>query len=124
MERKTRQRDVIWDVIRTAGRPLSAREMLEAGKAQIERLGIATVYRTINLLVDEGRLVPVEIPGKTARFEPAGLKHHHHFYCRDCHRVYELEGCPLGTRVAAPKGFDVEAHDLTLFGRCASCRRT
>jgi Fur family ferric uptake transcriptional regulator len=123
VERRTQQRDVLWDVIRSAGRPLSAREMLDSGKRRIKRLGLATVYRTINRWVEEGRLVPVEIPGQGTRYEQAGLQHHHHFYCRGCDKVYELEGCPLSAAVKAPRGFDVETHEVTLFGRCAGCSR-
>lgn len=122
MARKTRQRDVIGQVIRDAGRPLSAREMLTEGRRRLDGLGMATVYRTIRLMVAEGRLAPVEIPGQTTRYEPAGLRHHHHFYCRICRRVFELQGCPLLPKIRTPRGYDVEGHEVTLFGRCPACQ--
>jgi Fur family ferric uptake transcriptional regulator len=50
-----------------------------------------------------------------------GHKHHHHFQCRQCHRVFDVHGCPGNFNRLAPKGFTVEDHDLTLYGRCTHC---
>jgi Fur family transcriptional regulator, ferric uptake regulator len=120
MERDTRQRRAIRLVFETSGRPLSTQEVLSAAHRHAPSLGLATVYRNVKALVEEGWLVAVELPGEAARYEPAGKRHHHHFRCRRCDRLYELPDCR--TSVArAPKGFVVESHELTLYGRCASC---
>ena len=121
MERKTRQRDAIRQVFEESPHPLGPTEVLEAGRSRVTGLGIATVYRTINSLVDSGWLVPVELPGEAPRYERSGAAHHHHFRCRDCARVFEIDGCPGDLTKLAPPGFLLESHDIVLYGRCARC---
>ncbi len=50
-----------------------------------------------------------------------GHLHHHHFHCIQCDRVYPIHACPGPMNDLAPPGFEVQHHDLTLRGRCASC---
>ncbi len=50
-----------------------------------------------------------------------GHLHHHHFHCIQCDRVYPIHACPGPMNDLAPPGFEVQRHDLTLRGRCASC---
>ena len=120
-ERQTRQRQAIRDAIADAGTPLSPREVFEHAQTRVEGLGMATVYRTLRLLVESGIIVPVEIPGDSPRFELTGKGHHHHFFCRRCERVFEVDGCPGDFATLAPKGFTLDGHELVLFGTCASC---
>jgi Fur family transcriptional regulator, ferric uptake regulator len=121
MKRDTEQRRAIRRVIEEAGRPLSPREVLAAARDHRAGLGIATVYRTLKTLVEEGALTQVELPGEAPRYETAGRQHHHHFHCRACDRVFELEGCPEGLRGLIPTGFSLESHEVVLYGRCAAC---
>jgi Fur family transcriptional regulator, ferric uptake regulator len=121
MERNTRQRDAIRGVFEETPRPLGPFEILEAARSRVSGIGIATVYRTINALVDSGWLVTVALPGEPPRYERAGAAHHHHFRCRECARVFEIHGCPGDLRDLAPPGFQLESHDVTLYGRCAFC---
>ena len=120
-ERKTQQRDAIRQVLEVADRPLSPQEVLRSAKRRSPGLGIATVYRALKTLSDEGFLVPVDLPGEASRFELAGKKHHHHFHCRDCGRAFDLEGCVPAVQKLAPKGFQVEDHEVVLYGLCAAC---
>lgn len=121
MERKTVQRQAIREAIVEAARPLSPQEVLDAARSRVNGLGIATVYRTIKGLLEEGAVQAVELPGEPPRYEPAGKHHHHHFRCRTCNKVYEIEGCPKDLKRMAPRGFRVESHDFTLYGVCAAC---
>ena len=81
MIRKTRQRSAIRDALEAGGRPMSPDEVLAAAQKHVKGLGIATVYRNLKALVEEGWLVPVELPGEPARYELSGKDHHHHFHC-------------------------------------------
>lgn len=121
MERNTKQRDAIRQVFERTARPLGPNEVLEAGRRHVVGLGIATVYRTINSLVEGGWLVPVELPGESPRYERAGAAHHHHFQCRGCDRVFEIDGCPGDLCTLTPKGFLLERHEVVLYGLCATC---
>ena len=107
--------------IEDANRPLSPQEVLDAARGHHPKLGIATVYRTLKALVADEALAQVELPGEPPRYEATGKRHHHHFHCRACDRVYELEGCPEGLRGLTPAGFALESHEVVLSGRCAEC---
>ena len=104
-----------------AGRPLTPEEVLEAGRRDVPRLGIATVYRTLKVLHRDGWTAAVELPGEPTRWEVAGKPHHHHFLCRACEGAFEVEGCPGNLAAAAPEGFTVESHEVVLYGVCAGC---
>lgn len=98
-------------------------EIHERASRGISGLGVATVYRTIKALKEEGKISVVELPGEEPRYEPAGLGHHHHFRCRTCEQTFDLEVCPVGIPrgTTLPGGFEVEDHSLTLYGRCSAC---
>jgi len=99
-------------------------EVHRAARRRRPGLGLATVYRTVKSLVEEGWAVPVDIPGGPPRYEVRRASHHHHFVCRGCDRVYEVEGCLRSlVRSLTPPGFRLEDHDMTLYGRCPECSR-
>ncbi len=122
MERSTRQRAAIRTVIDVAGRPLSPQEVLDAAQSEVPGLSPATVYRNLKLLVDAGEVAAVSLPGDSPRYESALHAHHHHFQCTECKRVFDVPNCPGDLARLAPKGFTVESHELTLYGRCDACR--
>jgi len=94
MERSTRQRSAIRTVIDAAGRPLSPQEVLETAQAEVPALGLATVYRNLKTLVDQGEISVVTLPGDSPRYESAEHAHHHHFQCTNCKRVFDVHACP------------------------------
>lgn len=121
--RYSRQRDVILQVIRDAPGPLTVQEIFDLSEVQLSSLGIATVYRTLKLLQETNLVRTVILPTGESRFEPAELGHHHHFHCRSCDSVYDLDACPV--RIPRDKpyagGFVVEDHEVTLYGTCPKC---
>lgn len=123
MERTTRQGTAIREAISRAHRPLLPQEILEAAQPAVPGLSLATVYRNLRSLVEDGSLLRVDLPGESTRYEPAGRGHHHHFQCLRCHLVFEVEACPGNLAALAPPGFVVDDHELTLYGRCKECMR-
>jgi Fur family ferric uptake transcriptional regulator len=120
-ERHTRQRAAIRRALEAEARPLSPGELLAAARREVPQLGLATVYRALRALVAEGVAVPVELPGEPARYERRPPAHHHHFRCRACARVYEVPGCARGIAALVPAGFELDGHELVLYGRCGAC---
>jgi len=121
MQRNTSQRKAIQDALQHAARPLTPQEVLKKAKVSVPNLGIATVYRGLRQLSNEGALKVVELPGEPQRYELAGKEHHHHFHCRACGKVYEVEGCPGDMSNLVPEGFELEDHEVILYGACATC---
>lgn len=109
-------------MFRASSRPLSPREVLAQGQTFVPGLGLATVYRNIRRLLEEGWLVEVPLPGSPSRYELADRPHHHHFHCRSCDRVFDLEVCGIAFDRVVSAGYRVEQHDLTLSGRCPHCQ--
>ena len=105
-----------------AGGALTAGEVLEHGQKMMPSLGLATVYRYVKILAGERWLSEVELPGGGLRFELAERPHHHHFLCRACDLAFDIDRCPDAVEELAPEGFQVDGHELILFGRCAACR--
>lgn len=123
MPKRTEQRQAIAAVLDQAGRPLRPDEVLAAAVSEVPGLGIATVYRNLKRMHQEGVLRSVELPGEgTTRYEPAELHHHHHFHCEGCDRVFDVNICPGDFAGLAPAGFQIERHELVLYGSCADCR--
>lgn len=121
LQRDTQQRRTILEVVNESKRPLSPQEILERAQGMLPKLGIATVYRAVKQLEEAGELSPVDMPGEGRRYERAGMKHHHHFSCRACSRVFDLEGCPGNIDRLVPQGFKLENHEILLFGLCDRC---
>ena len=121
MRRNTRQREAIRGAFEQTRRPLSPRECLELARRTVPDLGLATVYRNIKLLTDDGWLRVVELPGGRDRFEMADTHHHHHFHCRVCDGVFEVENCQGDFAAITPSGFRLENHEITLYGLCPAC---
>jgi len=124
MPRKTEQRDAIRDVIEHAERPLNAQEILARAQVAVPRMGIATVYRNLKAMVEDGSLATVELPHEASRSERSDLGHHHHSPCTSCPRVFDIDGCAGHVDELAPEGFAVEHHEIMLYGRCPECSKS
>lgn len=105
-----------------SGRPLSVTELFALARSKVSGLGIATVYRSLKILEEEGKVRQVDLPGEPSRWELPG-SHHHHFLCRTCDKLFEINACPRNIRKLTPKGYTVEEHDILLRGQCDVCAK-
>ncbi len=120
-QRHTRQRAAIEAALAASAHPMSPEQLRTRAKDTVPGLGMATVYRAIRDLTEEGALTAVELPGAPPRYELAGRGHHHHFQCRQCQRVFEVDGCPGDLSAITPSGFALERHEVVLYGLCEEC---
>jgi len=96
--------------------------VLELAQGEVRELGIATVYRNLKVLVEAGSARAINLPGEPTRFETAGKGHHHYFTCNGCQTVYDLSACVnQGLTSLVPPGFQLESHEIVLYGRCDDC---
>jgi Fur family transcriptional regulator, ferric uptake regulator len=105
---------------------LTAQEIFDRLRAGGRRVGIATVYRTLEQLTRDGLVSRVELGEGTARFEPvhAGGEHHHHLVCEDCGKVEAFADDELERalrKVERRTGYSVAGHDVVLRGACNDC---
>lgn len=125
--RMTRQRQVILDVMQEAeGEHLTAEEVLLAARRQSPRLGIATVYRTLERLASLGIIYKSRFDEGKHRYEmaDAGQHHHHHIQCVGCGRIFELAEGLLDDieNEVNQQGFVVINHRLTIYAMCPQCK--
>lgn len=122
--RKTNQREGVIHVIKESAGPLTPQEILDRTQKNGANIGIATIYRTLKLMVEAKQIVIVTLPDGQTRYELAHLNHHHHFKCRLCQQIFDLEQCPIqiGKNIELPEGFTLEGHEITLFGLCKHCK--
>ncbi len=107
---------------------LTAQEILDRLAGSERRVGIASVYRILDLLTTEGYVQRIEVGSGTFRYEPIHRSgdHHHHLVCDNCGKVEPFEDLGLEQalhRVEQGSGYDVSLHDVVLHGSCAGCRR-
>ena len=123
----TPQRLAIATVLLNSDRHLSAEEAVEGLARNGLKVGTATVYRTIDVLLESGLLVERNRGEGFRRFEAnRDLPHHEQLLCTACGRVEEFREPSLERmtdRVAGAHGFERERHRLVIYGTCAECRR-
>jgi len=129
MERKglrsTSQRRLVSEVFFRTGGHLSIDDMLALVRKRDAKVGYATVYRTLKLLVECGLANERQFDSVT-RFEIAHHdSHHDHLICLECKRIIEFEDRQierLQDALARRHGFALVSHKHELYGLCASCQ--
>lgn len=118
------RRAVISAVVGSDGAP-SATDILLEAKRHCPGIGLATVYRTLDILDRVRGAERVHRPDGYSGFVACPASDHHHVVCRVCGRVAEFYGCTVAEMipsVGAQTGFTVEDHMLELVGTCGACR--
>lgn len=104
----------------------SAQEIFDGIRDEGGRVGIASVYRALEQLVELDLVQRVELGDGIARFEPshAGGEHHHHLVCDDCGKVEPFSDLGLEEaleQAASRLDYGMRAHEVVLHGSCAAC---
>lgn len=119
------RRELILETLVSMGRHITAEELLRAVRDRDERIGAATVYRTLRVFQDSGIVTERRFEGGATRFELVG-DHHDHLICTSCGLIIEFDDDSIEreqARVAAVHGFEVHSHRHELYGICANCRK-
>ena len=96
-------------------------ELLLEAQKNVPSLSLATVYRNLKGLVEDGEVDVVALPGEATRYESHRHHHHHHFHCRSCQKVFDIDACPGDLGHLLPQGYVLDSHELTFYGRCSVC---
>ena len=127
-QRNTRPRRLIAehliDLAQT-GVDFSIDELWQSLRENESGIGRATVFRTVEKLVDMDLLDRIDFADGTHRYRVCGTHHHHHLTCTHCHRIIEFDFCLPKEQIEAigkQAKFEIEGHTLTFFGRCEKCQ--
>ena len=121
------RRAIVNIVIQNKGSHLTAEELYDLVKDECPEIGLATVYRTIQLLEDIGIVCKFNLDDGCNRYELVDedeIHQHHHLICRECGKVIEVEEDLLDSiekNVEKQYKFKIENHSLKFVGICHEC---
>ncbi|MBE5968533.1 MAG: transcriptional repressor [Lachnospiraceae bacterium] len=128
----TNQRIAILEVLNSRpGEHLTAEEIYDLVRVKYPDIGLATVYRTIQMLSELNLIDKLNLDDGYVRYEISKNDaeetghHHHHLICLDCGNIYTFQDDLLETlekRIKDTLGFDVVDHEVKLYGHCKKCR--
>ncbi len=125
MQRMTRQRQAIADMLAQTDDFKSAQQLHDLLKERGETAGLATVYRTLQNLADAGELDVLRTDDGEMLFRQCErVEHHHHLVCRSCGKTVEIDGPTVedwASRVGRAHEFINIEHTIELFGTCVTC---
>lgn len=123
--RLTVQRRAVLEALGALRCAHTAEEIHMRARRTYPRVGLVTVYRTLEAFTREGLAHPVLLGDGPMRFELTEEgRHHHHLVCLSCGSIQRIDECGLGPveRVVRRRGFEVTEHRMELFGYCQRCR--
>lgn len=121
-ERLTNQKQIILNYLQHTKSHPSAEEVFHAVKKKLPRISLGTVYRNLDSFVKKNKIE--EISGETKRFD-ADLSHHHHFVCKKCHHIFDLNNLKTDLNHLKDKTKSVGTFDnykIFIYGICKKCK--
>jgi Fur family ferric uptake transcriptional regulator len=125
VKRQTWQREAVRDALSTSEGFVSAQSLHSALRENGSSIGLATVYRALADLAEEGEADSLQQEGESLYRACTRGSHHHHLICRNCGLTVEIEADAVeswASQVAAEHGFSAPSHIVDVFGLCAKCR--
>ena len=122
--RSTRQREALVHVLEDVDGFRTAQQLHALLQERGDKVGVATVYRGLQLLVDANLVDVIHGSEGEASYRRCSARHHHHLVCRSCGRAVEAQAPEVEAWVdamAARHGFSDVSHDLEIFGTCGGC---
>src|SRR3954447_8247465 len=124
--RETGPRRAVAELIAARNGHFTANDLLNDARERDLKIGRATVFRTLDLLADQGALERLDLPsGEHAYVACAPQDHHHHVVCRSCGASVEVSDSGLQAvvrHIGAQSGFRIDSHRLELYGLCPNCQ--
>jgi Fur family ferric uptake transcriptional regulator len=122
--RQTRQRTAVLAVLGEQDVFRTAQDLHALLRERGDAVGLATVYRALQALADDGLVDVLRTDVGEAAYRRCSPVHHHHLVCRSCGTTVEVADPPVerwAERVAAEHGFADVEHQVEVFGTCRAC---
>jgi len=103
----------------------TASELAAAGRRRGLRIGRATLFRALEVMIELGVVERLDLPSGEHAYVVCAPSHHHHVVCSRCGRTAEVEDEGLADavrRIERQSGFRIDRHRLEMFGLCARCQ--
>lgn len=122
--RSTRQLGATYDAVAASADHPTAEEVFERVRRELPRVSLATVYRNLDKLRDQGRVRLLALAGGVAHYD-AMLHRHDHFVCESCGKVQDLEASRRSDAAAQLRraGCVVRWQTTAVYGLCPACAR-
>ncbi|HEX6816949.1 MAG TPA: transcriptional repressor [Ktedonobacterales bacterium] len=123
--RVTPQRLLVLEALAASGGHMTADALLQWAAQRYPALNLATVYRTLDLLVAHGVVAQTDLGSGVSYFELVGESPHHHLVCERCGAVGDLDAgllAQLQQRLLETYGFHANLRHVALFGTCRVCQ--
>ena len=118
--RDTPQRKLVRTILKSCCDHPTAETVYLRARAVNPRIGFGTVYRNLSVLVDDGEVLRLSIPGGADRFDGT-ISDHGHYFCHTCGEFGDIPAIGAA-RELAPEGFAVDTILLVATGECRACR--
>ncbi|HAR85867.1 MULTISPECIES: Fur family transcriptional regulator [Clostridium] len=121
------RRSILDEIIKNEGSHLTTEEIYDLVKVNCPEIGLATVYRTVQLLEEMGVLYKLDLDDGCSRYELCDedeSHQHHHLICQNCGKVIEVEGDlleELEQGIEKKYNFKIKNHSLKFYGICDNC---
>lgn len=105
--------------------PFTAADLVADARMRGLRIGRATIFRAIDLLLDLEVIERIDLPSGEHAYVSCRAAHHHHLVCSGCGRTTDVDDAGLRAvvaEIAARTGYRIDDHRLELFGQCATCQ--
>ena len=125
MRRNTIQRDLVKQAVYDLKSHVTADELYEFLKEKHPSIGRGTVYRNLDVLVEEGKVRRVEVPNDPVRYDFT-LQNHYHVKCVECGAVSDVdmdEVTDLIERIRDTHGMEFLSYDIVFKGVCGNCKK-
>lgn len=122
--RDTKQRRALREHLAMTEAFTSAQQVYDDLRAAGDRVGLATVYRTLQAMAEAGEVDTLRTDEGEILFRKCGPRHHHHLVCRSCGLTVEIDGPSVerwASKAADDNGFSEVTHVVELFGLCPAC---
>lgn len=122
--KSTPQRLAVLHVLHESSKSLTINDILDRTKAILPNTGLATVYRTLDILTDIGLIKRLHFEDGCHTYAYSSESHGHHIVCTACNRIMDFADCPFEEYLedlSFKTGFKIKNHFLQLFGECNEC---
>ncbi len=122
MKTLTKHRELIFQDLTARKDHPTAKMVFESVKGKADRISFATVYNSLEYLVEHGLINKLNMESESIRYD-AFLENHSHLICRNCGKVYDVPSLSLNTNDVNfdELGFKVDRIDISILGRCLNC---